>query len=287
MTRLVILLLWLLHWLPFPLISWVGGGLGRLLWAVNRERREATLTNLRLCFPQLGPSVRQKVARRHFVVFAQAALDRALLWWASPARLKRLIRLEGLEHLDALSGQPVILLAPHFVGLDVGWTRLTLERNMVTMYAKVKGAAFDAAVRAGRTRFGQQTLFSRQDGLKPAVAALRQGTPFYYLPDLDYGPDDATFVPFFGVPAATLTALPRLAKIADARVLLVATRRSRRGYVTRISPPWPGYPGGDLGADTWRMNTEIEAAVLDGDMAQYFWSHKRFKTRPPGATSVY
>lgn len=287
-------LMWLLHWLPFPLLGVVGRGFGALLWAANRERRQSTLTNLRLCYPALADTERLALAKAHFAAFAQTALERNLLWWSSPARLKRLIRLEGLEHLRALQGQPVILIAPHFVGLDMGWTRLTLEQDMVTMYAKVKSPAFDAAIRRGRTRFGAQQLLSRQDGLRPTLAAIRSGKPFYYLPDLDYGPRDAVFVPFFGTPAATITALSRLARLTDAKVLPVVTCRHGSGYVTTIGAPWADFPGSDGSnvdeGDARRMNAEIETAI-EADSgryrAQYLWSHKRFKTRPPGEKGVY
>lgn len=289
-ARLGIALLWVLHWLPFPLIGAVGSLFGRLLWAANRERRHTTLTNLRLCFPDLTEDRRLALAKRHFILFAQAVIERNLLWWAGPVRLKRLVRVEGLEHLQALAGQPVILLAPHFVGLDMGWTRLTQAVDMVTMYARLKNEIFDRLIRKGRVRFGRQTLFSRQDGLKPALADMRQGKPFYYLPDLDYGAQDALFVPFFGVPAATLSTLPRLARIGKAAVLLVVTRRTPKGYLTRIEAPWPDFPSGDLAADTRRMNEAIETAILaegEAGIAQYFWSHKRFKTRPSGEKGVY
>lgn len=282
--------MWLLHWLPFPLLGALGRVFGWLLWAANRERRHCTLTNLRLCFPHRSEAGRQCLAKAHFVVFAQAALERNLLWWSSPQRLKRLIRLEGWDQLAALRGQPVILLAPHFVGLDMGWSRLCLEQDMVTMYAKVKSPAFDAAVLRGRTRFGQQKLLSRQNGLRATVSALRSGLPFYYLPDLDYGARDAVFVPFFGMPAATITTVSRLAKLTGAKVLPVITRRRADGYVTTIGAPWANFPTEDASADAARMNREIEQALLaqeGADLAQYLWSHKRFKTRPPGEKGVY
>ena len=201
--------------------------------------------------------------------------------------MKRLIQLQGVEHLQAVQGQPVILLAPHFVGLDVGWSRLTLECDMVTMYAQVKDATFNAALLSGRRRFGQQQLVSRREGLRSVITALREGKPFYYLPDMDYGVRDAVFVPFFGVNAATITTVSRLARITKARVLMVVTLRHAGGYVVTISEPWPDFPGADDTADTQHMNQCIEVAVKEGDIAQYFWSHKRFKTRPLGEKGVY
>jgi len=285
--RLAIALMWLLHGLPLAWQGALGSLLGGIVRRVNRERRHVTDTNLRLCFPALGDAQRQALARRHFALFGRSAVERGILWWAPAARIRRLVRVEGLEHLDALRGTPAILLAPHFVGLDMGWTRLCLERDMVTMYARLKSPAFDRAFLAGRRRFGDQRLFSRQEGLRPLLAELRAGRPCYYLPDMDYGARDAAFVPFFGVPAATVTALSRLARIAGARVLPVVTRREAGGYVTVIGAPWENFPSGDDAADAARMNAEIERAIVAGDAAQYLWSHKRFKTRPPGEKAVY
>jgi Kdo2-lipid IVA lauroyltransferase/acyltransferase len=286
-TRLALAAMWLLHWLPFRFIGTIGAAVGHVLHAANRERRDTTRTNLRLCFPELGNAEREALTTRHFVAFAQSAIERNLLWWASPTRLKRLVQLEGLDNLQARRGQPVILLAPHFVGLDVGWTRLTLELDMVTMYARIKDVNFNAALLHGRQRFGHQQLVSRQDGLRSVIAAMRDGKPFYYLPDMDYGARDAVFVPFFGVNAATITTVSRLARIANAKVLMVATRRHTGGYTVSIGEPWPNFPSANDAADTLRMNQAIEAAVTTGDMAQYFWSHKRFKTRPAGEKGVY
>ena len=287
MTHAALALMWLLHWLPFRATGMIGAALGHLLYALNGERRATANINLRLCFPGLGDRERESLAKQHFVAFAQSALERSLLWWASPARLKKLVQLEGLEHLQALRGRPVILLAPHFVGLDVGWTRLTREWDMVTRYAHIKNATFDQVLLRGRARFGQQQLVARQEGLRCVIAAIRDGKPFYYLPDMDYGMRDALFVPFFGVTAATISTVSRLARISGARVLMVVTQRHADGYVVAIKSSWPDFPAAAVEADTQYMNRAIEAEVQAGDIAQYFWSHKRFKTRPPGEKGVY
>ncbi len=287
-TRLALGLMWLLHFLPLPVLAALGRGLGALLHALGRERRRVTLTNLRLCFPQRSEAEREALARRHFAAFGRSFIERGLLWWASPARLRRLVRVEGLEHLDAHAGRPVILLVPHFVGLDMGWTRLTLERDMVSIYANQKNLLFNAALYKGRTRFGQSTLLSRQEGTRPALRAMRAGLPFYYLPDMDYGQRDTIFVPFFGVPAATITGLSRLARMADAVVLPVITRMlpDGQGYVVNIGAAWSDFPGESIEDDTRRMNAFIESEVARLP-EQYFWLHKRFKTRPPGEPSPY
>ncbi|MEX0637123.1 MAG: lipid A biosynthesis acyltransferase, partial [Burkholderiales bacterium] len=205
------------------------------------------------------------------------------------ARIERLIRLEGLEHLRALGDTPVILFVPHFVGLDAGGTRLAAEVNVVAMFARQKDPRFTRLLAQGRTRFGDQRLVSRQEGVRAAIRAMRrEQRPFYYLPDLDHGPRNAVFVLFFGVPAATVPGLSRIAKLAGAKVLPCVTRMlpGGGGYRVRIEPPWQDFPTGDVEADTRRMNAYIEKVALEIP-EQYLWMHKRFKTRPPGEARFY
>lgn len=286
LTRIGLALLWLLHWLPYSWLAACGRGFGGLLYRLGRERRRVALTNLGLCFPDLDAAERSALARRHFAAFGRSFVERALLWWASPARIRRHVRLVGIEHLTALRGQPAILLAPHFLGLDAGWTRLTMEVDMVSIYANQKNPSFNAALQRGRLRFGAAELLSRQEGTRRALKALKAGKPFYYLPDLDYGPRDAIFVPFFGVPAATITGLSRLARMSGAKVLPAIARMDDAGYVVAIGAPWEGFPGETVEADTRRMNAFIEAEIRPMP-EQYFWLHKRFKTRPPGEKKPY
>lgn len=288
MTRLALALMWLLHWLPLSWQAGLGRGFGQLLYRFARERRHVTLTNLRLCFPELSETSRDQLAKQHFVVFGRSFLERGLLWWAPPQRLRQLVRIEGLEHLQRAGGKPIILLVPHFIGLDMGWTRLTMELDMVSIYANQKNLLFNAALLKGRTRFGSSTLLSRQEGTRPALRMMRAGKPFYYLPDMDYGQRDTIFIPFFGVPTATITGLSRLARIAGADVLPVVTRMQPdgHGYIVNIGAPWQNFPGPSIEADTRRMNAFIETEVQHLP-EQYLWLHKRFKTRPPGEPSPY
>ncbi len=288
MTRLALGLMWLLHFLPLTWQAWLGTQFGRLLFVLGHERRRVALTNLRLCLPQLGDAERLALAKRHFQVFGRSFLERGLLWWAPAERLRRLVRIEGLEHFEAVKGRPVILLVPHFVGLDIGGTRVMLEFDIVSIYANQKNLLFNAALLKGRSRFGGSTLLSRQEGTRKAIRAMREGKPFYYLPDMDYGERDTIFVPFFGVPAATITGLSRLARMCGAAVLPVITRMlpGGDGYLVSIGAPWQGFPGPSIEEDTRRMNAYIEAEVM-AMPEQYFWLHKRFKTRPAGERSPY
>ena len=286
MTRLLLAVMWLLHWLPLPLLAALGRGLGLLLYALVRERRRITLINLGLCFPQLSAAEKSALARRHFAVLGRSLLELGLWWWATPERIKRLVRLEGEAHLQAHQGKPVILLAPHFVALDAGGARLNIDYAMVSIYARAKNRVFDGALRRGRERFGKLQLVARTDGVARVLRPLRAGTPFYYLPDMDYGRKEAVFVPFFGYPAATITGLSRLAKISGAVVLPVITRMVDDHYVTSIGEAWTDFPTDDVTADTRRMNAYLETEIMKSP-EQYYWLHKRFKTRPRGEQKVY
>jgi KDO2-lipid IV(A) lauroyltransferase len=288
LTRSALALIWLLRLLPLTALAAIGNGFGMLLYVFGRERRRVCLINLARCLPQLSAREREVLARRHFQAFARTFLERAILWWGSPARIRRLVRIEGMEHFEAVRGGPLLLLAPHFVGLDMGAARLMQEFDMVSIYSRQKNEIFDAVLYAGRMRFGRLTLLSRQDGVRPALRAMQAGRPFYYLPDMDYGRRDTIFVPFFGVDAATITGVSRLARLASARVLPCITRMLPRGegYVVRFLPAWENYPGANIEADTRRMNAFIEEQVLEMP-EQYLWVHKRFKTRPAGEAPWY
>lgn len=290
MTHPLIVLMRLLAPWPLGWLRGLGWLLGRLLFLLARSRRHVVMVNLCLCFPGLSETERLQRARAHFVCVAQSFLDRAWLWHGSPALLARRLRLSGsMDDITAAGG--VVMLAPHFVGLDAGAMVISLQQAMQqvtvsSIYVPQRHAQLDAWVREGRGRFLSTRLYSRHEGIKQILTGLRQDEKLYLLPDMDFGPAESVFVPFFGVPAATVTSLPRFARLGRARVVTVATRMTAQGYVLEVGPVWPDYPTDDVVADTARMNREIE------DLArtmpeQYYWVHKRFKTRPEGEPGVY
>ena len=288
LTRLGIFLMWLLHFLPLPLLALLGNALGMLLYALSAERRKVATINLRLCFPEMGERERAALVRAHFRVFARSLLERSILWWSSLERIQRLIRVAGLEHLKAALDGPVIVLAPHFVALDVGGSWMTQYVNLVSVYSSQKNPLFHELLLRGRSRFNEPRLYARTQGLRPIVKALREGLPFYYLPDQDLATKDGVFVPFFGVPAATLNTVSRLAAMTGAKVVPCISRvlPGGQGYEVRFYPAWDNYPTDDLVADTRRVNAFIEERVREIP-EQYFWLHKRFKTRPEGEAKFY
>ncbi len=288
MRTLIFALMWIAHFLPNRVLAVIGNSVGVLAFWLIAERRHVTRINLEKCFPDKTVEERERLARAHFRAFCRSFVDRALLWWAPRARIEQLVRIEGLEHLRAHPGAPVLLLVPHFAGLEAGFARLACEVDMVAFSTRQKDARFDELLQRGRSRFGDQRLLLRQDGIRATLSAMRAGRPLYYLPDQDYGPRDTIFVPFFGVPAATIPGLSRLARLTAARVLPCVTQMlpGGAGYVLRIDAPWDNFPTDDLVADTRRMNEYIERRVLEMP-EQYLWMHKRFKTRPAGEARFY
>lgn len=286
--RLLLAMMWLLHWLPLPLLGRLAEAIGALLFSVLRARRRITLTNLRLCLPDLPEAERRGLAKKHFQSYVRGILERSILWWASEARLKKLIVVEPGVPLAALASGPTILLCPHFVCLDVAGVAVMLESSLCSIYTSQRSRVFDTALRRGRSRFRPIKLLSRGQGVKPIIRAMREGLPFFMLPDMDFGAKDAEFIPFFGMPAATLTAPARIAAATGAKIIpVVATfLPNYQGWKVQFYPAWENFPGDDIVAATRQMNAFIEARVLEAP-AEYFWSHKRFKTRPPGTPDVY
>jgi KDO2-lipid IV(A) lauroyltransferase len=262
--------------------------LGDLLWLVALPRRHIALANLRACLPELPGRERRALGRRLSRHLARGLLDHSVLWHGSREQVEALVRVDGAEHLLDPRNRPLIMLAPHFVGLDAGGARLNTLVRGVSIYAQQSNPVWDEQLLQGRRRFSDPLLIPRRGAaeLKQVLRALKDGLPLYYLPDMDLGETNSIFVPFFGVPAATIPMVSRLARAAGARVVMAVTELSADGYVLHIEPPWTGFPGSSVEEDTARMNREIERWVRRLP-DQYLWTHKRFKTRPPGAPPFY
>lgn len=266
--------------------------LGWLAPRLMRSRARIVRTNLALAFPAQPARERERWLHEHFHLLAQSVVDRGLCWFGTPDAIRDAVPIEGLEHLDALlkDGRRIILLAPHFVGLDASATRLTLFlRESATMYTRQSDPAVDRIVREGRARFNTVHLVSRHDGVRGLIRHLRNGVPVYYLPDMDWGLAGAAFVPFFGVPAATLLTTAQIARNFDAAVVPIMSRLDARTgrYHVEVMPPLEDFPGeAGLEAATARINRLIEDWVRP-DPAQYYWVHRRYKTRPEGEARFY
>lgn len=288
--HVLVAFLWLFHWLPLSWQAAAGRGLGAVLWRLAGSRRRVALRNLELCLPERSASQREHIARELFKWFSRSVLERGLLWFAPVARLRRLIHVEGDVGFADRHAGPVMWLVPHFVGLDVAGAavQLYIQRRGVSIYQAQSNPVIDAVVRKGRLRHGNAEIFARSETARPLMRAVRQGAGFFNLPDMDFGARDAAFVPFFGVPAATLLAPSRMALALGMKVqpVLAQMLPGGQGWRVEFLPPWEDFPTSDALADTARINHWIEEQVRERP-EQYFWVHKRFKTRPPGEAGLY
>lgn len=259
--------------------------LGWLAPYLMRSRAHVVRTNLALCFPERSPQDRELWLKQHFQLLAQSVVDRGLCWFGPASTIMNSTPIHGLEHLDALlkENRRIILLAPHFIGLDAAATRLTLFlRESATMYTRQSDPEVDRMVREGRGRFNTVHLVGRHEGVRGLIRHLRSGIPVYYLPDMDFGREGAVFVPFFGIPAATLPTTAQIAKTWNAAVVPIISRLDLKSgrYQVEVLEPLADFPGEQsLEQATARLNGLIEEWVK-ADPPQYYWVHRRFKTRP-------
>jgi Lauroyl/myristoyl acyltransferase len=266
--------------------------LGWLAPRLMRSRARIVRTNLALAFPERSPQDRERWLREHFHLLAQSVVDRGVCWFGTPEAVYDTVPITGLEHLSALlaAHRRIVLLAPHFIGLDAAATRLTLFlKESATMYTRQRDVVVDQLVREGRSRFNTVHLVSRHDGVRGLIRQLRNGVPIYYLPDMDWGLSGAAFVPFFGVPAATLLTTAQIAKNFEAAVVPIISRLDAKTgkYHVTVLPPLEDFPGeSDLQHATERINQLIESWVRP-EPAQYYWVHRRYKTRPEGEARFY
>ncbi|GKS75447.1 lysophospholipid acyltransferase family protein [Acidovorax sp. SUPP950] len=285
--RMNVWLMGVLARLPLPVLRGLGWAIGQVLYRLAAPRRKVALRNLELCFPDASPAQRRAWARETFVRFCQTWLDRSWLWMAPRAVVEKRLTIHGALH--ELDGDaPTIIFAPHFLGMDAAGTALTLQtdRAFTSIFTPHPDPAVDAWLFAGRQRFGNVRMLNRGDGVKPILSGLRKGGLLYLLPDMDFGPSESVFVPFYGVRAATIPSLSRFARLGRAKVVPLVGRLTPTGYSAEMMPAWEHFPTDDLEADTARMNRELQQWI-DTMPGQYYWVHKRFKSRPDGEPSVY
>jgi KDO2-lipid IV(A) lauroyltransferase len=289
-ARLLVGLLWLLQRLPLALLASLGRGFGALLHAFGRRRRRIAQRNVDLCFPQWPAAQRQALVREHFALLGRSLLERGLLWYSSPQRIRALIQVEGDIGLAERSSRPVMWLVPHFLALEVAGAAVQLfqSRTGIDLYRPQSSPYLDRVLKQGRLRFGRGECYPRGTPIRTLIKRIREGCPLFYMPDQDFGPRESVFVPFFGVPTATLEAPSKMARLLDMIVQPVVAEMlpGGQGWRVRFLEPLADWPTADATADAARLNEFIEQQVRLMP-AQYLWVHQRFKTRPPGEPDLY
>jgi len=266
--------------LPWRVQHWLGHGLGGILMRALRARRKIAMRNLELCFPELDAATRTRLLRAHFSALGIGLFEFARAWWGSIAPLRTGLQVEGLEHLEAArtNGRGVIVISGHFSTLEVCGRLLCDHAPLAGMYRPHASPAMEWAVRRGRARYAA-AMFPKSD-VRGAVRHLKRGGLLWYAPDQDPSRGDAVFVPFFGIPANSLTSTHQLARMSGAAVVpFQHIRRTDGGYTMKLWPALDDFPGNDAATDTTRIISAIETMTRAAP-EQYLWVHRRFKRRP-------
>ena len=282
--------LWLLARIPYPMLMRLGRGLGWCFARTPGSRRRIAERNLQLCFPELDAGRRAELLEQSLRDVGLMLVEFALAWMGSSKAIARVpVSIEGLEHLQAAraNGHGVLLTGAHFSHLELAG-RLLVEHggiDLAGMYREHGDAAFEWAIRRARSRYAA-TMFTKNE-IRACVRYMRDGGRIWYAPDQDMRGKDTVFVPFFGVPASTLTATHHLARLSGAKVIPFFHRRlPEGGYVLRLEAPLADFPGTDVETDTARVNGAIERMAREAP-TQYLWIHRRFKSRPEGQPPLY
>jgi len=279
--------------LPMSVVDWLGFRLGAIAASKNKKRFNIVKTNLSLCFPGKTQSEIEQMVVKNFQAQFRSLLHYSILWWRPVFMVRKKIHTTGFEQIERYQqqGKKIIILLTHNVGLDFAGAAVSMDYKANTPYKAVRNPVIDWKIANGRLRFGRKNggvLFTRDDGLRPLIRETRAGKVLIYLADEDLGVENSIFVPFYGVPKATIPVLGRLAKSCDAVVLPCVScyEAENRSYSIKLMPKIEALPSGDDEADSARMNKAIEQAI-DQCPLQYLWALRYFQTRPVGEASVY
>jgi lauroyl-KDO2-lipid IV(A) myristoyltransferase len=282
--------LWLLRFLPGAVRGLLSRVLADVVLRVPSGKRKYALRNLRACFPDLDEPARLALLRRHARMQLEVYLGFGELMFASRERLLARFDVHGLDMVKAASasGRGVMLLAPHTCAFEWAAQCVAILNPVVSMARLHKdNPAVDWIVNRMRLRFGG-VVFGNEQSMVPLIKAVRAGYWMFYLPDEDRRNTNGVFAPFFGVPKLTIPTIGRLATACRAQVFplqvryLPETRRIRLDFL----PALDAFPTGDPVLDATRMNAVIET-MLAPDPAQYAWTQRIFRTRPPGSSNIY
>ncbi|AFU98256.1 LpxL/LpxP family Kdo(2)-lipid IV(A) lauroyl/palmitoleoyl acyltransferase [Simiduia agarivorans] len=274
--------------MPFRVQLWLGLGAGKLLNRFASARRRIARINLQLCLPELTEAEREALLKRNMSAMGIGLMEQNMAWFMPRRRLDKLVTVSGLEHLQSLKNQGAILVIRHTSCVQLAVVAVTLFHPAAGMYRKHKNPVLDYVQRKGRERLNPDAFAFERKETRTMMRSLRQGVSVLYAPDQDYGMKHSVWATFFGVPAATVSATANFARMGKARVVMVdfVRKPGAGGYHLSFSAPLENFPSEDEVADAQRINDLIEAQVR-ATPEQYFWVHRRFKTRPEGEAPVY
>lgn len=267
--------------LPWGVQRALGAAVGGLALRLLPDRREAARTNLALCLPELDEAAREALLRANFRDVGIGLFEFARAWWGEVAPMRANARIEGLDTLQRLQaeGRGVLLVSGHFMTLELCGRLLCDHVPLAGMYRRHRSPVMEWAVLRGRLRYAS-AMYGNGD-TRAAIRHLKRGGVLWYAPDQDMRGKDTVFAPFFGIPAATITATHQFARMTGCAVVPFFHRREGADYVLRVGQPLAPFPSDDAVADSAAVNAAIEAMVRQAP-SQYLWLHRRFKRQPDG-----
>lgn len=273
--------------LPYRLLLGSGALLGVMSHAVLRKRRKRAAQHIAMCFPEQSAEAHKRLVRANFVAYGMGIVERLIAWWWPRRRLLGLLNsIEGLEHLQRArtEGRGVILLATHSTTMEMGGALIRVQHPVDGSYLPDTHPVYDWTQQRARNAEDRLGTTIEASKVREILRRLRAGRTIWYAPDRDFGPKAPhVFAPFFGIPAATVIATSKYARMSDAYVMtLECWRDAGGGYSLRIGAPLDAFPSNDPVMDCTRINAWIES-VARRNPEQYRWVHKRFKTQPSQA----
>lgn len=273
---------------PYRLLLVFGRWLGSVLFIFDTKLKHIASVNIRLCFPELSDEQKQALLKKHFISIGIALFETGLAWFGSSKRLKGLAHIQGWDNVIEAqkAGKGILFMGEHFLTLELVGRLFAIKCPLVIIYRPHKKPFINFLISKIRNRHFSYVL--KQQDVRGIIKALKKGMSIWYASDIDGGAHDFRFIPFFGIPAATLTAPVRLVQLTGARVLPGAfyRRDDGMGYDLIVGPALKNFPSQNLETDLKILNQKIEAAVrIKPD--QYIWGYTRFKTRPPGEKRFY
>jgi len=287
-TYLGLALMWSLAQLPYPILVKLGKGLGLLLMKLLKSRYKVSLKNIQTCFPNLTEQEQRALVKKSFQAMAIGLMETCMCWYASEKRFQSICTIEGKEIVDELlaQGKGVLLLGYHLTTLEIGSTLASTLGPFSAMYKPSKNPVFEWAMSKGRGR--HDGIMVPRDDVRSAIRRLRKGGIFWCAIDQNNASKDSPFVPFFGTPARTVTAISRYAKMGKAVVVPITQIRDSQNYkvTVKLHPPLTDIPSGDEYKDTLQVNQFLEN-WLKQHPEDYMWLHKRFRSQPEGSPKFY
>jgi len=272
-------------------ISWqlaIGRWIGTISYYIAPYRRTIATINIQLCFPELSKKQQKQLIKKSFASAGEGIMEIAMAWWLTDKRLENLTEWSGCEYFDSAiaTGRPVIIAGAHFTCLEIAGRLFAQRYQYQLMHRPHKNLLFNAMM--SKKRKASANYVINRDDMRGMIRAIKTKIPMWYAPDQDYGAKHSVFAPFFGIPAASIYILSRLAKHTNAIVIPLAYHRKSKdiGYKFRFGPIFTNYPSGNWTTDATQYN-DFLTQDLRSDPTQYLWQHRRFKTRPPGETKLY